>query len=144
MASFRTYRKTDIACSMIETAIDLYIKQGCLFSVMHLAASAQEVLSGLMKSRNPDISTFRESEIQVIGELHKIYGNEKTAKEVGSALNNTRNQTKHHDPKSDPSEIICAIELEAHADLVGAISNYYANTGFLTDAMSNFWGAARK
>lgn len=124
---------------MIETAIDLYLKEDCLFSAMHLAASAQEVLAGLLKSRNPDDSTFRASQIRAIGELHKIYGNDKTDKEIGNALNKSRNQTKHHAPDSDPAEIECAIELEAHAELVGAINNYYEYTSLLTDAMNNFW-----
>ncbi len=126
---YRTYRKDEIASSMLETALDLYFGKGDGFSIIHLAAAAEEVLAGLIQSKGNEfasgqICTAREKQISALKEIHKIHGTERSEKEIGTYLNLVRNKSKHHNAKSDSNEITACLELEVESVISRAIENY--------------------
>ena len=46
------FAKQDIALRQIETALELFFRQGDLFSVITLAGAAEEILGGLLQERS--------------------------------------------------------------------------------------------
>lgn len=140
----REYRKIDVARSMLDTAIGLYLSNGDRFSVLHLASAAEEVVAGLLKGRRSGSSpicerdrTAREKTVAAIREILKARGLVRTEQEIGSFLNAVRNGTKHHGGQ-DPEAITADVESEAWDSLFRAIDNYgrYANT--LSEKMIEF------
>jgi hypothetical protein len=124
---YRTYKKSEIADKMLETALDLYFGNGDGFSIIHLAAAAEEVLAGLLKrgrNRTGQVCTAREKSISALKQLHTIYGSERSEKEIGTSLNYVRNKTKHHDSESDLDQIDACLELEVESVISRAIENY--------------------
>ncbi|RQR21633.1 hypothetical protein DIE23_37885 [Burkholderia sp. Bp9143] len=140
----KEYKKIEIARSMLDTAIEIYLDEGDRFSVLHLASAAEEVIAGLLKRRRsgsstvyPQDRTAREKTMDAIVEILKARGIDRTEKEVGTFLNAVRNGTKHHG--GNDSEIVIAdAESEAWDALFRAIDNYgrYANT--LSEMMIEF------
>ncbi|MDN7676480.1 hypothetical protein QZM22_29355 [Burkholderia oklahomensis] len=140
----REYRKIEIARSMLDTAIKIYLDEGDRFSVLHLASAAEEVIAGLLKRRRSDLSTVypqdrtaREKTMAAIVKILEARGVERTEKEVGTFLNAVRNGTKHHGDK-DSETVVADAETEAWGALFRAIDNYgrYANT--LSEMMIEF------
>lgn len=141
---YRSYKKREIAHRMLETALDLYFDQGDGFSIIHLAAAAEEVLAGLTKedtkseSNSSSIQTAREKTISALKEIHAIQGTKRTEKEIGTHLNFVRNKTKHHDHKSDPVEVSACLELEVEGAIFRAIENYMLHFGNPTEKMVRY------
>lgn len=54
------HQKTEIAKSMLETAIELFLNNKCKFSVLQLATASEEVMAGLIKANKPESTTGRE------------------------------------------------------------------------------------
>ena len=140
---YEKYRKDDIAARMLETALDLWLKSGDEFSIIHLAAAAEEVLAGLLKCRRSEdessaIRTAREKYILVLKEIHEKHGNCRTEKEIGDYLNVVRNSTKHHTPQRDSLEISTCLELEVNGAISRAIENYVQYFGFPTDKIVQY------
>jgi len=133
----RAYQKTEVAISMLETAIDLFLGNGCKFSALQLAAASEELIAGLIKAGNSNEVTGREKAKQWLAELHKAYGNEKIDKQIGDSLNEIRNQTKHHSP-NDPVELVVCIEKHASAAIGRAIDNYLTYYGEPTEKNAYF------
>ncbi len=124
---FQGYKKDEIASGMLETALDLYFNKADGFSIIHLAAASEEVLAGLLKSKKKEsllFQTAREKAISALKEIHKVRGNNRTEKEIGTFFNFVRNKTKHHDNENDSNEISICLDLEVDSALSRAIENY--------------------
>ncbi|MBU6392600.1 MAG: hypothetical protein KGJ87_11395 [Planctomycetota bacterium] len=140
---YRNYRKDEIAARMLDTALDLFFKDGDGFSIIHLAAAAEEVLAGLIKHKatkaySSPVQTAREKTISALKEIHAIHGTNRTEKEIGTYLNSVRNKTKHHDPESDPVEFSACLELEVEGAVFHAIENYILCFGNPTDKIIRY------
>jgi hypothetical protein len=142
---YKEYRKDEIAAGLLETAFELYFSGRDGFSVIHLAAASEEVLSGMIKGkREPNNAahqfekTAREQAISALGAIHAAQGTKRTEKEIGAYLNEVRNQTKHHDPQSDPDVIALALGLEVESILLRAIENYVRYFGNPSPSMVRF------
>ncbi len=118
-------QKTEIAKSMLETAIELFLDNKCKFSALHLAAASEEVMAGLIKANNPGSATAREEAKKWLIDICGAFGKEITDKETGYSLNEIRNNTKHHDEKCDSEEIeVACIATHAKSAIGRAIFNY--------------------
>jgi len=142
---YKNYRKDEIAAGLLETALELYFNGRDGFSVIHLAAASEEVLAGMIRAKRdpnnatqPSQQTAREQEISFLKSLHAVHGTKRTEKEIGTYLNEVRNQTKHHDPKSDPDVIALALGLEVESVLWRGIENYVRYFGNPSQAMMRF------
>lgn len=142
---YKNYRKDEIAAGLLETALELYFSGRDGFSVVHLAAASEEVLSGLIRRKrapnnavHPSEQTAREQAISALKEIHSARGETRTEKEIGTYLNYVRNQTKHHDDKSDPDEITLSLGLEIESILWRAIENYVRYFGSPSQSMMQF------
>jgi|GEM_PF-2880537 hypothetical protein len=62
----------------------------------------------------------------------------------GHYLNYVRNQTKHHDPTSDPDVIALALELEVESVLLRAIENYVRYFDSPSQSMTRFFNRPRQ
>ncbi|CAM2198528.1 HEPN domain-containing protein (plasmid) [Paraburkholderia kururiensis] len=139
----REYRKIDIARMMLDTAINLYLEGADRFSVIQLAAAAEEVLAGMIQRKRsgpasgPQNQTAREMTIATISEILKTRGITRTEKQIGDFLNGVRNQTKHHGDK-DKDTIVCDAEGEAWDALCRAVNNYGRCENHLSEAMMAF------
>src|SRR3990172_5547881 len=107
---YRNYKKGEIADKMLETALDLFLNGADGFSIIHLAAAAEEVLAGLLKSKKTEnisgpVDTARDKTVSALKELHAVHGSERSEKEIGTFLKFVRNKTKHHNPKINSDEI---------------------------------------
>lgn len=128
---------------MSDTAIKIYLDGGDRFSVIHLAAAADDVIAGLMKQKRsgpasgPHNRTARETTIAATSEILKTRGIARTEKQIGDFLNGVRNQTKHHGDK-DPDTVVCEVEGEVWDALSRAVNNYGRYENHLTDAMMAF------
>ena len=141
----KNYKKDKIAAELLETALELYSKKQNGFAVIHLAAACEEVLSGMIKGKRepgkfPPLSnqTAREKSIAGLMAIHHQHGTERSEKEIGGYLNWVRNQTKHHNPNSDPDELALCIDLEVESVLYRAIENYVLHFGSPTESMVRF------
>ena len=140
---YRNYRKDEIAAQMLDTALDLWFKGGDGFSIIHLAAAAEEVLVGLIKhekneSDNSSVQTAGEKTISALEKLHEIHGTKRSKKEIRTYLNLVRNKTKHHTPKSDPIMLSACLALEVEGTVFRAIENYMLYFRNLTDKMTRY------
>jgi len=140
---YRSYNKGEIATRMLETALDLYFDAGDGFSIIHLAAAAEEVLAGLLRiKKNETISgsvrTAREKTISALKEIRAIHGPEKSEKEIGTFLNFVRNKSKHHDAESDSDEIAACLELEVESAMSRTIENYVLYFGVPTEKAERY------
>lgn len=142
---FKDYRKDEIAAGLLETALELYFNGRDGFSVIHLAAASEEVLAGMIKGKrdpnnvaHPSEQTAREQAILALNAIHIAQGTKRTEKEIGKYLNYVRNQTKHHDPNSDPDVIGLALGLEVESVLWRAIENYVRYFGNPSQSMVRF------
>jgi len=140
----RECTRIEIARSMLDTAIKIYLDGGDRFSVLHLASAVEEVIAGLLKRRRAELPAVclqdqaaREKAVAAIAEIHKARGVERTGKEIGTSLNAVRNGTMHHGDNA-PEVIVTDVESEAWGALFRAIDNYghYANT--LSEMMIEF------
>lgn len=135
---FKEYRKDEIAAGLLETALELYFRERDGFSVVHLAAASEEVLSGMIKGKRdpnnvaqPSEQTAREKEIPALKAIltertkHVAPGTERTEKEIGTYLNYVKNQIKHHDSKKDPDMIALDLGIEVKVVLLRAIENFF-------------------
>jgi hypothetical protein len=119
------YQKTEIATSMLETAIELFLDNKCKFSALHLAAASEEVMAGLINANKPGSITGREEAKKWLIDICGAFGKEMSAKEAGDSLNEIRNNTKHHDNKNDSEEIeVACITTHAKSVIGRAILNY--------------------
>lgn len=139
----RSYKKDEIAARMLETALDLFFKGGDEFSIIHLAAAAEEVLAGFIKSKKNEsddnlVQTARQKSISALKEIHSIHGTDRTEKQIGGYLNSVRNNTKHHDTNSDPIEISACLELEVDSAIFRAIENYILRFGNPTEKIIRY------
>jgi hypothetical protein len=121
----------------------LYFDEGDGFSIIHLAAAAEEVLAGLLKSKknesvNGPVRTAREKTISTLKEIHAIRGSERTERGIGTYLNFVRNKTKHHNAESDSDEIAACLELEVDSAISRAIENYVLYFGVPTENMVRY------
>ena len=140
---YRSYKKSEIATRMLETALDLYFDDRDGFSMLHLAAAAEAVLAGLIKSNknkinNSSIKTAREKTISVLEEIHSKHGTKRTEKEIGTYLNFVINKTKHHNAESDSFEISACLDLEVEGAILRAIENYWLLFGDPTEKMVQY------
>jgi hypothetical protein len=140
---FRKYKKDEIAARMLETALDLHFEGKDGFSVVQLAAAAEEVLAGFLKTKKNEkesgsVSIARERTISALKEIYAMHGVERTVERIGKELNFLRNKTKHYDASSDPTEISTCLELEVESALFRAVENYVMHFGNLTEKMSRF------
>jgi hypothetical protein len=142
---YKEYRKDEIAGGLLETALELYFSGRDGFSVIHLAAASEEVLSGMIKGKRgpnnvaqPSEQTAREQEISALKAIHVALGTERTEKEIGTYLNYVKNQTKHHDPKKDPDLIALALGTEVESVLLRAIENFVHYFGNPSPSMVRF------
>jgi hypothetical protein len=140
----KNYRKDEIAARMLDTALDLYFKGGDGFSIIHLAAAAEEVLAGLIKGKknesnsNQVVQTAWDKTISALEEIHAIHGTKRTKRQIIRFLNFTRNNTKHHTPKSDPIELSVCLELEVKESIYRAIENYMQHFGDMTEKVERY------
>lgn len=119
------YQKNEIAESMLETAIELFLNNKCKFSALHLAAASEEVMAGLIKINQPGSTTGREVAKKWLIDISRAFGKEISDKEAGDSLNETRNTTKHHDNKNHSEEIeVACITTHAKSVIGRAILNY--------------------
>ncbi len=140
---YRKYRKDEIAARMLDTALDLLFKGGDGFSIIHLAAAAEEVLAGLINHKNNEsdsrpVQTAREKTISVLKEIHAIHGTNRTEEEIGHYLNSVKNKIKHPGHKSDPVVFSACLELEVEGAIFRAIENYILYFGNPTDKMIQY------
>jgi hypothetical protein len=142
---YKEYRKDEIAAGLLETALELYFRRSDGFSVIHLAAASEEVLSGMIKGKRspskavqPSEQTAREQSISALKAIHDIRGNKREEKEIGDYLNAVRNQTKHHDPQRDPDVLALALTIEVESILLRAIENYARYFGIPSLSMLRF------
>jgi hypothetical protein len=142
---YKNYRKDEIAAGLLETALELYFNGRDGFSVIHLAAASEEVLSGMIKGKrdpknaaHPSEQTAREQTICCLGAIHAAHGTKRTEKQIGTYLNEVRNQTKHHDPKRDSEMISLSLGLEVESVLWRAIENYVRYFGNPSQSMMRF------
>jgi len=143
--AYKNYRKDEIAAGLLETALELYFNGRDGFSVIHLAAASEEVIAGMIKGKrdtnnaaHPFEQTAREQEISALRAIHGTHGTKRTEKEIGTYLNEVRNQTKHHDPKSDPDVIALSLGLEVESVLWRAIENYVRYFGNPSQSVMRF------
>jgi hypothetical protein len=139
---YRSYKKSEIANMLLETALDLYFSRGDGFSIIHLAAAAEEVLSGLLNKKNENAIgphyTTRERTISTLKEIHAIHDSERSRREISDFLNYVNNKTKHHNAVSDSDEITACLELEIDSVLSRAIENYFLYFETLTEKMLRY------
>jgi hypothetical protein len=142
---YKKYRKDEIAAGLLETALDLYFNGRDGFAVIHLAAASEEVLDGMIKGKrdpnntgHPMEQTAREQTISCLGAIHVARGTKRTEKQIATYLNEVRNQTKHHDPKSDPDMVSLALGLEVESVLWRAIENYVRYFGNPNQSIMRF------
>jgi transposase-like protein len=142
---YKNYRKDEIAAGLLETALELYFNGRDGFSVIHLAAASEEVLSGMIKGKrdpnktvHPSEQTAREQTVSALAAIHVVHGTTRTEKEIGAYLNYVRNQTKHHNPKSDPDLIALALGLEVESVLYRAVENYVRYFGIPSQSIMRF------
>lgn len=138
------YKKDEIAARMLDTALNLHFEGGDGFSIIHLSAAAEEVLAGLIvnKTNGGDVATVqtaREKTIAALKEMHRAHGTERSEKQIGTYLNFVRNQTKHHNTKSDPTNINVCLELEVEMAINRAIESYTLYFGNPTEKMVRYY-----
>ncbi len=137
----RKYKKEEIATRILETAIDLFFSGGDGFSIIHLAAASEEVVAGLLARKvavGGGISSARERTISALEEIHAVHGSKRTKKQIGTYLNFVRNQTKHHSPERDPTEIAVCLDLEVERALLQAIENHIQLFGTPTEKIIRY------
>ena len=134
----RSYHKVDIATGQLETAIRLFLVDGCdMFSAITLAAAAGEILHQLVldagkepfidylvhvnEFKNPGPTPKRNAIIKLIHENLFI------------------NKLKHHDPATDEIVEFDAEEC-ALAAILKAMSDYKTLTGHFSQSMTAFLG----
>ncbi|MGO9177264.1 MAG: hypothetical protein ACLQED_14180 [Desulfobaccales bacterium] len=73
----KEYRKDGIVAGLLEPALELYLSERDGFSVIHLAAASEEVLSGMIKRKrdpnnvaHPSEQTAREQAISALKAIH--------------------------------------------------------------------------
>jgi hypothetical protein len=140
-AMFRKYKKKEIATRILETAIDLFFSSGDGFSIIHLAAASEEIVAGLLAGEaaaGGGISSARERAISALEAIHAVHGSTRTKKQIGSCLNFVRNQTKHHSPECDPTEIAVCLDLEVERALLQAIENHIQLFGTTTEKITRY------
>ncbi|WP_212787069.1 hypothetical protein [Ferrigenium kumadai] len=130
------YHKVDIARGQLETAIRLFLVDGCnMFSAITLAAAAGEILHGLVLNAGKE--PFVDYVIKV-NDFRKP-GDTPKRSSVISHIHNLLfvNALKHHDKKTEAHVEFDAEEC-ALAAILKAIVDYETLTGEHTEAMKTF------
>ncbi|MGZ9275027.1 MAG: hypothetical protein ACXW34_09810, partial [Nitrospira sp.] len=123
--------KKEIAKRLIETALDLFFRQGDIFSIITLAGAGEEILGNLLKQADKpcmmDHLIDFDKCLTVTGRDRKI---------VNEEVNGIRN-VKH---ANNPFENELEVDSEhAVAMLVRAVTNYISLEGRLTPPMHKFY-----
>jgi len=132
----REYHKFDIAVGYLETAIRLFLQDGCdMFSALHLAGAAGELLHGVV------IKSGRKPFIYDVVNMTDILNPGHTPKRnaVITHIHNVLsiNEIKHFDP-GDPEIVNMDAEENALAAILKAIVDFKTLTGKFSPAMNAF------
>lgn len=133
------YHKYDIAIGQLETAIRLFLQEGCdMFSALTLAAAAGELLHRLVLNagKRPFVDyVVRVNEFRTPG---KTPPRSSIISHIHQVL--FINRLKHHDPK-EPELVEFDVEECALAAILKAMADYKTLTGKNTAAMNAmlFW-----
>ena len=128
MATF----KLEIACELLNDALELYYSKESYFSAIQLAGAAEELLGrhlqligekSAFKSEITDFVDLLNAVAPTSGTWHK--------KEMVNFVNNAKNHTKHMDPGSETAVAFDPC-LEAREILERAVSDYYHLIAFST------------
>lgn len=124
--------KKEIAKRQIETALDLFFRQGDIFSIITLAGAGEEILGKLLRRAGEpcmmDHLIDYDKCLTVTGRNSKI---------VNEEVNGIRNSLKHaNNPIEDEFEVDSE---HAEAILARAVTNYVLLEGSLTSPMHKFY-----
>ena len=124
--------KLEIACELLNDALELYYSKESFFSAIQLAGAAEELLGrhleligqkSAFKSEVTDFVDLLNAVAPPSGTWHK--------KEMVNFVNNAKNHTKHMDPGSETT-VDFDSHLEAREILERAVSDYYQLIAFST------------
>lgn len=124
--------KKEIAKRQIETALDLFFRQGDILSIITLAGAGEEILGILLRRTGEpcmmDHLIDYDKCLTVTGRDHRI---------VNEEVNGIRNSLKH---ANQPFEEELEVDSEhAVAMLARAVTNYISLEGSLTPSMRKFY-----
>ena len=128
--------KLDVAISQLETALELYLSNGCRISVTTLAGAAEEILGRYLEIKGEE--TALAQTIRVICLLHKKRcGMTPQHAPIKTRANFAKNSFKHMDLQGD-FDIKVDVEEEAIDMLNRAVDNYWKLTESLTPIMERY------
>jgi hypothetical protein len=136
------FSKKEVALSQIETALDLFLSGGNLFSVITLAGAGEEILGRYLKAQGK--KSAMDQGVEAFQAIYwELFRKNRNTKDAQKVLNEAKNQAKHMGPRGSklaPEHEV--VELDPHDSavhmLTRAIENYYGLTGLLTENMQRF------
>jgi len=133
----KKYNKIDIAESQLETALDIYLNGGNLFSALTLAGAAEEIFGIYLKING--VPNSLEELVAATQKIYKIIQNGEHLPEKGirDRANRARNNFKHLNSEED-LEIELDLEEETIDMLNRATTNYWRLKGDMTEKMVIF------
>ena len=134
--SVQNHNRHDMALKQLETALSLYFSATDDYSVIILAASADDIFGQLLTANGQESSleTIKQSVVAIHGLLH---GTEITPSSVAYRANFARNSLKHW--SADQSLVVSFDAHEEAKDMLNrAIDNYWTLTELFSPAMERF------
>ncbi|MFC5500231.1 hypothetical protein ACFPOE_21995 [Caenimonas terrae] len=125
-----------MAGRQLETALELYFDNRDFYSVITLAAAADEIFGQVLRAAGqaPQLERIKEA----VAAVHKqMWGHEADLKSIADRANRARNALKHWS-EGQPMVVEFDAEEEAKDMLERAISNYWSLYKNLTSAMLRF------
>ena len=124
--------KLEIACELLNDALELYYSKESFFSAIQLAGAAEELLGRHLELISQK-SAFKSEVTDFIDLLNAVAPPSGTwhKKEMVNFVNNAKNHTKHMDPGSEIA-VDFDPRLEAREILERAVSDYYHLISFST------------
>lgn len=110
--------KMDVAHRQLAVAIELFIADGDLISIITLAGAAEEIFGKIA------LKTDKENSLGFMARTHKTLGSTVTEKELIKHANLVRNSLKHANDKGD-EDIEFDERQEAISMLSRALTNYF-------------------
>ncbi|OWL83345.1 hypothetical protein [Halopseudomonas aestusnigri] len=110
--------KMNVARRQLEVAIELFLADGDLISIITLAGAAEEIFGKI------SIKADKENSLSLMVRTHKTLGSTATEKELIKHANLVRNSLKHANDEGD-EEIEFDERQEAISMLSRALTNYF-------------------
>jgi hypothetical protein len=120
----REYSKLQVATQQLDTALRLYFQREEYFSVVSLAAAAEEIL-GVYLERHKQPNAFQQALDSSLRMYRWLYKTEGSRDSMHKTINRVKNAAKHMKGQNDVT-LVCDAREEAKEVLDRAVCNYYS------------------